>query len=113
MPSKLITRIAAAAVIGFAIGLLIATTERLFLSHPLAVSSGVYYGYGLLFAGFVRPIAVPLLWPARLLIPAAATSPVATSIAIMANALLYAAAAAVADRIYAGRGPSNSPRMIP
>ena len=67
----------------------------------LGISTGVYYGYGLLFAGFVRPIAVPLLWPARLLIPAAAGSPVATSIAIVGNAVLYAIAAAVADRIYA------------
>ena len=103
MESKLIARIAAAGVIGFAVGLLIATTEWLFLSHPLGISTGAYYGYGLLFAGFVRPIAVPLLWPARLLIPAAAGSPVATSVAIAGNALLYAAAAALADRIYASR----------
>ena len=64
-------RIAAAAVIGFVVGLLIATTEWMFMAHPLAISTGVYYGYGLLFTDFVRPIAVPLLWPARLLIPAA------------------------------------------
>ena len=44
-------RLGAAALIGFAAGLLIATAEWLFLSLPLGVSTGVYYGYGLLFAG--------------------------------------------------------------
>ncbi len=97
------SRIVAAAVIGFAAGLLIAATESLFLRFPLGISTGVYYGYGLLFTSFVKPIAVPLLWPARLLIPAAAGSPLAACAAIMGNALLYAAAAAVADRIYAER----------
>jgi hypothetical protein len=110
MSPRLFARIAAAAVIGFAVGLLVATTEWLFISHPLGFSTGAYYGYGLLFAGFVRPIAVPLLWPARLLIPAAAGSPVATSVAIAANALLYAFAAAVADRIYAGESKSSRRR---
>jgi len=110
MSPKLIARIAAAAVIGFAIGLLIATTEWLFISHPLGFSTGAYYGYGLLFAGFVRPIAVPLLWPARLLIPAAAGSPAATGAAILANAVLYAFAAAVADRLYAGESKSSRRR---
>jgi hypothetical protein len=100
MLSKVL-RLAVAAFIGFAAGLLIATAERLFLCFPLGVSPGVYYGYGLLFTGFVQPIAVPLLWPARLLIPAAATSPIAASAAIAGNALLYAIAAAVAERIYA------------
>ncbi len=100
MSSKAL-RITVAAFVGFAAGLLIATAEWLFLRFPLGISTGVYYGYGLLFAGFVRPIAVPLLWPARLLIPAAAGSPLATSIAIVGNAVLYAIAAAVADRIYA------------
>ena len=100
MSTKVI-RIAAAAVIGFLGGLLIATTEWMFMAHPLAIGTGVYYGYGLLFTDFVRPIAVPLLWPARLLIPAAAASPAAACLAIAGNALLYAAAAAVADRIYA------------
>ena len=98
-----VIRIAVAAFIGFAAGLLIATTEWLFMAHPMSLSTGAYYGYGLLFAGFVRPIAMPLLWPARLLIPAAAGSPAAACLAIAANALLYAAAAAVADRVYAGR----------
>jgi hypothetical protein len=102
MSTKVI-RIVAAAFIGFAAGLLIATTEWLFMSHPLSLSTGAYYGYGLLFTGFVRPIAMPLLWPARLLVPAAAASPSAAIFAIGANALLYAAAAAVADRIYAER----------
>ena len=102
MSTKVI-RIAAAAFIGFALGLLIASTEWLFMSHPLSLSTGAYYGYGLLFTGFVRPIAMPLLWPARLLVPAAAASPTAALFAIGANALLYAAAAAVADRIYAER----------
>lgn len=101
MSTKVI-RIAVAAEVGFAVGLLIATAEWMFMSHPMAISTGAYYGYGLLFTGFVRPIAVPLLWPARLLIPAAAASPVAACVAIAANALLYACAAAVADRIYAG-----------
>lgn len=110
MSPRLVARVVAAAVIGFAFGLLIATTEWLFISHPLGFSSGAYYGYGLLFAGFVRPIAVPLLWPARLLIPAAAQSPVATTAAIAANALLYAFAAAVADRIYAGESKSSRRR---
>ena len=100
MSTKVI-RIAAAAVIGFLVGLLIATTEWMFMAHPFAIGTGVYYGYGLLFTDFVRPIAVPLLWPARLLIPAAAASPAAACLAIAGNALLYAAAAAVADRIYA------------
>ena len=103
MPSKLL-RLSMAAFIGLAAGLLIATAEWLFLSLPLGVSTGAYHGYGLLFTSFVRPIALPLLWPARLLIPAAAGSPIATSVAIAGNALLYAAAAAVADRIYAGKG---------
>ncbi|HLJ73385.1 MAG TPA: hypothetical protein VKU62_02275 [Thermoanaerobaculia bacterium] len=111
MSPKLIARIVAAAIIGFAVGLLIAATEWLFISHPLGFSGGAYYGYGLLFAGFVRPIAVPLLWPARLLIPSAGGSPVATSVAILANALLYAFAAAVADRIYSGE--SKSSRRMP
>jgi len=102
MSTKFI-RIVAAAFIGFALGLLIATTEWLFMSHPLSLSTGAFYGYGLLFTGFVRPIAMPLLWPARLLIPAAAASPVAACVAIAVNALLYAAAAAVADRIYVER----------
>jgi hypothetical protein len=101
--SSRILRIALAAIIGFAAGLLIATAEWLFIVHPLGFSTGAYYGYGLLFAGFVRPIALPLLWPARLLVPAAAGSPMATSVAIAGNALLYAAAAAVADRLYARR----------
>lgn len=96
-------RIGSAAVIGLTAGLLIATTEWLFMSLPMAISTGAHYGYGLLFTGFVRPIAMPLLWPARLLIPAAAASPAAACFAIAANALLYAAAAAVADRIYADR----------
>ena len=91
-------RIAAAAVIGFAAGLLIATTEWLFLSHPMAISTGVYYGCGLLFTDFVRPIAMPLFWPARMLVPAAAVNPAAVWVAIAGNALLYAAAAALADR---------------
>jgi len=111
MSPRLFARILAAAVIGFAVGLLIATTEWVFVSHPLGFSTGAYYGYGLLFTGFVRPIAVPLLWPARLLIPAAAASPIATSVAILCNALLYAFAAAVADRIYAGE--SKSSRRMP
>jgi len=89
MPSRSF-RIAAAAVIGLVAGLLIASAERVF-------------GYGLLFTGIVKPIAMPLLWPARLLIPSAAGSPAATMVAVMANALLYAAAAAVADQIYARR----------
>lgn len=99
--STTVFRIAAAAVIGFAAGLLIATTEWMFMAHPMSISTGVYYGYGLLFTDFVRPIAVPLFWPARLLIPAAAASRAAALLAIGGNALLYAAAAAVADRIYA------------
>lgn len=101
--SPRIRRITNAAVIGLAAGLLIATAERLFIVHSLGISTGVYYCYGLIFASLVRPIAVPLFWPARLLVPAAAGSPMATSIAIIGNALLYAAAAAVADRIYARR----------
>ncbi|HEY8134049.1 MAG TPA: hypothetical protein VII12_19390 [Thermoanaerobaculia bacterium] len=88
--------IAFAAVIGFAAGLLIASAEWLSLSSP-------YHGYGLLFSGLVRPIAIPLLWPARLLVPSAPGSPIATSLAIVANGLLYAAAAFVADRIYIRR----------
>ena len=107
-------RIAAAAVIGFAAGLLIATTEWLFMSHSMAIGTGVYYGYGLLFTDFVRPIAMPLFWPARLLVPAAAASPTAACLAIAGNALLYAAAAALADRIYAENDDaSNSPRRTP
>ena len=101
MSTKL-ARIAAAAVIGLLAGLLIATTEWMFMAHPFAIGTGAYYSYGLLFTDFVRRIAVALLWPARLLIPAAAASPAAACVAIAGNALLYAAAAAVADRIYAG-----------
>ena len=107
-------RIAAAAIIGFAAGLLIATTEWLFMAHPMAISTGVYYGYGLLFTDFVRPIAMPLFWPARLLVPAAAASPAAACLAIVGNALLYAGAAALADRIYAESDEaSNSSRRTP
>ncbi len=95
MMSSKVFRIETAAIIGFAVGLLIATAESLFVHSP----AGMYYTYGLM-----------LVWPARLLIPSALTSPVATSIAIVGNALLYAAAAAVADRIYAGK---NSPRVMP
>jgi hypothetical protein len=105
-------RIVAAAVIGLAVGLLIAATEWLFLSHSVEISTGVFYGYGLLFTDFVRPILTPLLWPARLLIPAAAASKDAAFLAIAGNALLYAAAAAVADRIYAD-GDRNSDRTRP
>jgi len=105
-------RIVAAAMIGFAVGLLIAATEWLFLSHSVDISTGVFYGYGLLFTDFVRPIAMPLLWPARLLIPAAAASKAAACLAIAGNALLYAAAAAVADRIHA-EGDRKSDRTTP
>lgn len=107
-------RIAAAAVIGFAAGLLIATTEWLFMAHPMGISTGAYYGYGLLFTVFVRPIAMPLFWPARLLVPAAAASPAAACLAIAGNALLYAAAAALADRIYTeSDDAASSPRRTP
>ena len=88
--------IAFAAIVGFSAGLLIASAEWLSVLFP-------YHGYGLLFSGVVRPIAIPLLWPARLFVPSAPGSPIATTIAVVANALLYAAAAVVADRIYMRR----------
>jgi hypothetical protein len=88
--------IAVAAIIGFAAGLLIASAEWLSILTP-------YHSYALVFSSLVRPIAVPLMWPARLLVPSAPGSPVATSFAIVANGLLYAAAAVVADQIYARR----------
>ena len=85
-----------AAIVGFAAGLLIASAEWLSLLSPS-------HGYGLVFSGLVRPIAIPLLWPARLLVPSAPGSPIATSVAIVANGLLYAAAAFVADQIHVRR----------
>lgn len=98
MSSKAL-RIAAAGIIGFAVGLLIAVAEWLFVHIP----AGAYYTYGLM-----------LVWPARVLIPNAPISAIAMSMAIAANALLYAAAAALADRIYTRINQrSNSLRMIP